>query len=30
MAKDIYHQLVKAILIKEGWIITHDPYRFEK
>ena len=26
MAKDIYHDLVKAALQKEGWTITHDPY----
>jgi hypothetical protein len=26
MAKDIYHELVKAALENEGWIITHDPY----
>lgn len=26
-ARDIYHDLVKAALQKEGWIITHDPYR---
>lgn len=26
-AKDIYHDLVKAALQKEGWTITHDPYR---
>ncbi|MCB1194419.1 MAG: XisH family protein [Leptospiraceae bacterium] len=25
-AKDIYHDLVKNALIKEGWVITHDPY----
>ena len=26
MAKDIYHQIVKEALEKEGWLITHDPY----
>lgn len=26
MAKDIYHQIVKEALVKEGWSITHDPY----
>jgi hypothetical protein len=26
MAKDIFHQQVKAALIKSGWTITHDPY----
>jgi hypothetical protein len=25
-AKDIYHYAVKNALIKEGWIITADPY----
>ena len=25
MAKDKYHELVKAALIKEGWLITDDP-----
>jgi len=25
MAKDIYHDLVKELLIKDGWTITHDP-----
>ncbi len=25
MAKDIYHEIVKKALIKEGWAITHDP-----
>jgi endonuclease IV len=26
MAKDIYHQIVKEALEKDGWLITHDPY----
>ena len=26
MAKDTFHDVVKAALIKEGWTITHDPY----
>ena len=26
-AKDIYHDVVKAALIKDGWTITADPYR---
>lgn len=26
MAKDIFHQAVRAALEKDGWIITHDPY----
>lgn len=25
MAKDIYHQVVKQALIKEGWAVTDDP-----
>ena len=25
MAKDIYHQIFKEALIKDGWTITHDP-----
>jgi hypothetical protein len=24
---DIYHEHVKTALIKDGWTITHDPYR---
>jgi hypothetical protein len=24
-AKDRFHQVVKNALIKDGWIITHDP-----
>lgn len=24
-AKDIYHDTVKKALIKDGWVITHDP-----
>lgn len=30
MAKDIYHQLVREALEKEGWTITHDPYLIRK
>ncbi|MBW4585719.1 XisH family protein [Aetokthonos hydrillicola Thurmond2011] len=26
-AKDIYHNTVKNALVKDGWIITHDPLR---
>jgi hypothetical protein len=26
-AKDTYHNTVKAALIKDGWTITHDPFR---
>lgn len=25
-AKDTFHNIVKAALIREGWKITHDPY----
>ncbi len=28
-AKDIYHDCLKNALIKEGWIITHDPLKLE-
>ncbi|HBL11589.1 MAG TPA: fatty-acid oxidation protein subunit alpha, partial [Cyanobacteria bacterium UBA11162] len=28
-AKDIYHSAVRSALIKEGWIITHDPLTLE-
>jgi len=24
--KDAFHDAVKNALIKEGWVITHDPY----
>jgi XisH protein len=27
MAKDKYHYEVKAAFEKEGWLITHDPYK---
>ena len=27
--KDMYHELVKAALIREGWEITHDPLVFK-
>ncbi len=30
MARDMYHNLVRTVLINDGWKITHDPYRFEK
>lgn len=26
MAKDLFHEVVKVALQKEGWEITHDPY----
>lgn len=25
-AKDLYHYIVREVLEKDGWIITHDPY----
>jgi len=28
-AKDVFHNLVVEALEEDGWIITHDPYRFE-
>lgn len=28
-AKDIYHDCVKNALIKNGWNITHDPFKLE-
>ncbi|MGB3203973.1 MAG: XisH family protein [Crinalium sp.] len=28
-AKDIYHNAVKNALIKDGWIITADPYKIK-
>lgn len=29
MAQDIFHQIVKVALEKDGWEITHDPYLLE-
>ncbi|MGK7889423.1 MAG: element excision factor XisH family protein [Leptolyngbyaceae cyanobacterium] len=26
MARDFFHNQVKAALVKDGWTITHDPY----
>jgi hypothetical protein len=26
MAKDLFHDVVRRALEKEGWTITHDPY----
>ncbi|MEA5451496.1 XisH family protein [Leptolyngbya sp. CCNP1308] len=28
-AKDLYHDAVKAALIKDGWVILADPYRIQ-
>ncbi len=30
MAKDIFHNHVRQILINDGWTITHDSYRIEE
>jgi XisH protein len=30
MARDIYHQVVRTALEKEGWIVTHDPFIIPK
>jgi hypothetical protein len=29
MAKDIYHENVRQALIKDGWVITHDPFQVQ-
>lgn len=29
MAKDIIHDAVKSALVKDGWTITHDPFRVQ-
>lgn len=29
MAKDRFHNVVKAALIKDGWIVTHDPLQIK-
>lgn len=29
MAKDLYHQIVREALEKDGWTITQDPYLIE-
>ncbi len=26
-ARDIYHNVVKTALVKDGWTVTHDPFR---
>ncbi|MGK7918680.1 MAG: element excision factor XisH family protein [Trichodesmium sp.] len=28
-ARDYYHNTVKSALQKDGWTITHDPYRLK-
>lgn len=29
MAKYLLHEIVREALVKDGWTITHDPYRME-
>jgi hypothetical protein len=29
MAKDLFHEAAKIALQKDGWTITHDPYRID-
>jgi XisH protein len=29
MARDVFHTQFKAALIKDGWLITHDPLTFK-
>ncbi|MGB3292431.1 MAG: element excision factor XisH family protein [Phormidesmis sp.] len=29
MAKDRFHDIVKAALVKDGWEITHDPFELK-
>ncbi|MBN8822095.1 MULTISPECIES: element excision factor XisH family protein [unclassified Spirosoma] len=26
MARDIFHPIVREVLLNDGWVITHDPY----
>ena len=26
MARDIFHPIVREVLLNDGWTITHDPY----
>ena len=28
-ARDLFHDLVKTALEKEGWLVTHDPYHID-
>ncbi len=28
-AKDLYHSVVKQLLIETGWTVTHDPYQLK-
>ena len=29
MAKDLFHDVVKSALQKDGWLVTHDPYQLK-
>ena len=29
MAKDFYHENVRIALEKDGWLVTHDPYKIK-
>ncbi len=28
-ARDLYHDIVKNALVKDGWTVTHDPYMMQ-
>ena len=28
-AKDLFHEVVKTALVKDGWTITDDPYKLQ-
>jgi XisH protein len=30
MAKDIYHNIVREALEKDGWLVTEDPYKIKR
>ena len=30
MAKDYYHETVKAAMVDDGWTVTDDPYTFDE
>ena len=30
MAKDLFHDIVREVLIRDGWKITHDPYELRE
>lgn len=29
MAKDFFHSVVRNALEKDGWLVTHDPYKMK-